>query len=329
MIGLLIRLICFILFVAVLFVAVTLPAVPERVEYGVTFSTLHAKELGLDWKAVYRAALDDLGIRTFRIPAYWPETEPERDVYDFSALDYQIQEAKARNAEVILAVGRRLPRWPECHTPHWVGTMAWEEQKSEIKQYMTDVIVRYKNDPTVVMWQVENEPYLNAFANEICGDLDEEFLEEEIRMVRSLDPLRPILVTDSGNLGTWMGPYKNGDAFGTSLYMYFWNPELGQFKTKLPAIVYRMKARAVELVYGPKETFLIELSLEPWLPQPTVETDLETQLSRMDTEKFDEIVTYARQTNFGTHYLWGIEWWYYMRERGHPEFWEKAEDLFR
>lgn len=329
MIGFLIRLICFVLFVAVLFVAFTLPAVPEKVEYGVTFSTLHAKELGLDWKEVYRSALDDMGIRRFRIPAYWPETEPERDVYDFSALDYQIREAKARNAEVILAVGRRLPRWPECHTPQWVGTMAWEEQKTEIKQYMTDVILRYKDNPTVVMWQVENEPYLNAFANEICGDLDEDFLKEEIKMVRSLDPLRPILVTDSGNLGTWMGPYKNGDAFGTSLYMYFWNPELGQFKTKLPALVYRMKERAMELLYGPKETFLIELSLEPWLPQPTAETDIETQLSRMDTQKFDEIVTYARKTSFETHYLWGIEWWYYMRERGHSEFWDKAKELFR
>jgi hypothetical protein len=89
-----------------------------------------------------------------------------------------------------------------------------------------------------------------------------------------------------------------------------------------------MKERAMEIMYGPKETFLIELSLEPWLPEPTANASIEDQLSRMDAVKFDEIVSYARETSFGTHYLWGVEWWYYMREKEHPEFWQKARELF-
>lgn len=310
------------------FVFFTVKPVAGEVAYGMSFSTMHAQELGLDWKEVYRAALDDLGIRRFRIPAYWPETEPERDRYDFSALDYQLSEAGKRDAKVILAIGRRLPRWPECHTPNWVGHMPWEEQKEEIRQYLTLVVERYRNDPTITHWQVENEPYLSAFANEICGDLDEEFLAEEIALVKGLDPHRPILVTDSGNLGFWWGPYKSGDSFGTSMYLYFWNPELGQFKTKLPPIVYRMKERLMEIAFGPKETFLIELSLEPWLTEPTAEASIDDQLSRMDAEKFDEILRYARETSFGQQYLWGVEWWYYMRGKGHPEFWEKARGVF-
>lgn len=316
------------LVVALAFLAFTLRDIPDDVAYGVTFSSFHAEELGLDWKEVYRASLDDLGIRKFRIPAYWPDVEPERDIYDFSTLDYQIREAKARDAKIVLAIGRRLPRWPECHTPHWVGYMLWDEEKEEIRQYLTLVVERYKDETAITHWQVENEPYLNAFANEICGDLDEDFLEEEIALVKSLDPQRSILVTDSGNLGKWIGAYRSGDSFGTSLYMYFWNPEIGQFKTKLPAVVYRMKERAMELMYGPKETFLIELSLEPWLPQPTAESSLEDQLSRMDATKFDEILAYARKTSFDQQYVWGVEWWYYMREKGHPEFWDKARELF-
>ena len=329
MIRLILKLILAALVLVLVFIALTLPAVPKEVSYGVSFSNFHAKELGLDWKETYRALLDDLGVRKLRIPAYWPDIEPERDVYDFSTLDYEVREARARDAEIILAVGRRLPRWPECHVPHWVGTMPWDEEKMEIRQYMTAVVERYKDEPAVTYWQVENEPYLSAFAHEQCGELDEAFLEEEIALVRSLDTRHPILVTDSGNLGKWMGAYRNGDAFGTSLYMYFWSPDVGQFKTKLPTMVYRLKERLMELLYGAKPTFLIELSLEPWLPEPTANASIDTQLSRMDTEKFDEIVLFARTTSFDTQYLWGVEWWYYMKGKGHPEFWDKAKGLFR
>lgn len=312
----------------VIFLLSTLHSVPARVVYGVTFSVMQAEDLGLDPRAVYRAVLDDLKVRDIRIPAYWPRVEPQRDVYDWSELDYELREASARGARVVLAVGRRLPRWPECHVPDWAQTLSWEEQKQEVRSYLTAVVERYKSDPAITYWQVENEPYLRAFAFESCGELDEAFLREEVALVRSLDE-RPVLLTDSGNLGLWADPYKNGDAFGTSLYMYFWNPELGQFKTKLPALVYRAKERLMEVLYGPKPTFLIELSLEPWLVEPTGNASLETQLARMDTGKFDEIIAYARQTSFATQYLWGVEWWYYLKEKqGHPEFWEKAKRLY-
>jgi len=311
-----------------IFLFLTLREVPPRVTYGVTFSVMQAEDLGVDWRTAYKAVLDDLKVRELRIPAYWPRVEPKRDAYDWRELDFEMSQAQIRDARVILAVGRRLPRWPECHIPDWAQTLSWEEQKEELRGYITAVVQRYKEFPAVAYWQVENEPYLKAFAYENCGELDEAFLEEEIALVRSLDS-RPVLVTDSGNLGTWTGPYKNGDAFGTSLYMYFWNPELGTFKTKLPALVYRAKERLMELLYGSKPTFLIELSLEPWLVEPTGTASLETQLARMDIAKFDEIVAYARQTSFEKQYLWGAEWWYYLKEKqGHPEFWEKAKQLY-
>lgn len=313
---------------AVLYMTLSLRPVPAHVTYGVSFSTMHAEELGLDWRKTYLAILDDLKVRDIRIPAYWPRVEPKKDTYDWGDLDFQMNEAQKRDARVILAVGRRLPRWPECHIPGWAQKLPWEEQKKELRSYITAVVERYKDNPAITYWQVENEPYLKAFAFEHCGELDEAFLLEEIALVHSLDT-RPVLVTDSGNLGTWAGPYRNGDAFGTSLYMYFWNPELGQFKTKLPALIYRMKERAMEVLYGPKPAFLIELSLEPWLIQPTGETPLETQLARMNMDIFDEILAYARQTSFQTQYLWGAEWWYYLKEKqNHPEFWAKAKEIY-
>ena len=300
---------------------------PERIEYGVSFSKYFADELGLDYQMVYLAALDDLNIRKFRLAAHWPMIEPERNTYDFSAMDFQIEEAAKHDAKVILAVGRRLPRWPECHVPKWVGNMPWDEEKSEIKQYITAVVDRYKSEDAVVMWQVENEPYLSVFAFEHCGELDEAFLKEEIALVKALDPTRPVLVTDSGNLGTWWKPYRLGDEFGTSLYIYFWNQKVGQFKTRLPAAFYRFKANLMRL-FGEKPVHLIELSAEPWLVEPVTYVPVETQLTRMDVEKFREIIAYAEKTNFGDQYLWGVEWWYWMRLYGHNEFWEFARELF-
>ena len=189
-------------------------------------------------------------------------------------------------------------------------------------------MLRYKDSPSIVYWQVENEPFLEVFANEHCGDLDRDFLKEEIALVHKLDPSRPVLVTDSGNLGTWSGAYRAGDLFGTSVYVYFWNPELGQFRTILPPWFYRVKDNLMGLFFGDKETMLIELSLEPWLIDSVTKVPLEMQFERMDLQKMEEILLYAEDTGFDKQYLWGAEWWYWLLQHGHPEFWEKGKELF-
>lgn len=302
--------------------------VPETITYGMSFNTMYANELGLDWLETYDAIIDDLGVRQLRLAAHWPMVEPEKDDYNWVELDYQLAKAEAVGAEVVLAVGRRLPRWPECHVPEWVADMTWYEQQQEILTYMQAVIERYKDNPAITYWQVENEPYLTVFAYEHCGDLDEKFLEAEVAFVKSLDSSRPILVTDSGNLGLWTGAYRNGDAFGTSVYVHFWNPELGQFETILPPWWYRMKDNLMMLRYGEKETMLIELSAEPWLLEPISNVPVETQFSRMNLETFKSILDYAEGTRFEKQYLWGAEWWYWLSLNGHPEMWEHGKTLF-
>lgn len=332
MIGL-IKKIVIIVLVLVVILAIALfflaqkPA-PERISYGMSFNTPYAIELGLDWREAYDAVIDELGVRHLRLAAHWPMVEPADEEYSFVELDYQLDKAEEVGADVILAVGRRLPRWPECHVPEWADGLLWEEQKDQIRDYIWTVVTRYKDRPNIIYWQVENEPYLEVFANEHCNDLDEEFLLEEIELVRELDPTRPILVTDSGNLGKWAGAYKHGDAFGTSVYVYFWNPELGQFKTVLPAWFYRVKENLVALIYGEKPTFLIELSAEPWLLEPVVNVDIETQYTRMDLAKVNEIIAYARETRYDKQYLWGAEWWYWLKQKGHPELWGRGKEIF-
>ncbi len=301
---------------------------PKNITYGMSFNTMYATELGLDWQETYDAIIDDLGVRHFRLAAHWPMIEPVAGTYNFTELDYQIKRAEEVNAEVILAVGRRLPRWPECHVPDWAKNLSVEERNIKQIEYMKQVIERYKNSPAVRYWQVENEPFLALFAYEHCGELDIDFLDKEIAIVRDIDPTRKIIVTDSGNLGTWSEAYKRGDIFGTSVYVHFWNPELGQFRTILPSWVYRVKANYNALIYGERPTFLIELSAEPWLVAPIETVPLETQFTRMDLEKFNDILKYAEDTRFDQQYLWGAEWWYWLNEKGHPEMWERGKELY-
>lgn len=301
---------------------------PTKITYGISYNVPYVLELGLDPDKVFDAFLNDLKVRDLRMSAHWTLIEPKKDQFDFAWMDKDIKKAEKVNARVIFGVGRRLPRWPECHVPSWAKELSWEDQKKEVLQYVEAVVLRYKGSSAITYWQVENEPYLGVFANDHCGDLDERFLEEEIALVKRLDPSRPVLVTDSGNLGTWNGAYSHGDAFGTSVYVYFWNPELGQFKTILPPWFYRVKENIMALIHGEKETFLIELSLEPWLLEPVTEVSVETQYSRMDAQKFDEIIEYAKQTRYEKQYLWGGEWWYWLNEQGHPEMWEKGKKLF-
>jgi hypothetical protein len=227
-----------------------------------------------------------------------------------------------------LAVGRRLPRWPECHVPEWAKELSQIARNEAQLAYMTAVIERYKSSSAVKFWQVENEPFLEVFAFEHCGELDVDFLDKEIELVRALDDTRPIVVTDSGNLGLWYGAYSRGDIFGTSVYVHFWNPDIGQFRTLLPAFVYRVKEKALSYVYGKKETWLIELSAEPWLIAPIATVPLEVQFSRMDIAKFEDILAYAEATRYGKQYLWGAEWWYWLKLQGYPEFWDKGKTLY-
>lgn len=302
--------------------------VPEEISYGMSFNTFYANELGLDWREAYDAILDDLQVRELRLAAHWPMTEPVPNVYNFVELDYQIKRAEEVGANVILAVGRRLPRWPECHVPDWAKNIPIIERQAAQINYMEQVINRYKNSPAVIMWQVENEPFLKAFAFEHCGELDIEFLEKEIALVKKLDPTRPILLTDSGNLGLWKGAYSRGDAFGTSVYVHFWNPELGQFRTVLPPWVYRVKDNFMKALYGDKTSMLIELSAEPWLLEPISNVPLEIQFTRMNLEKFEDILQYAEETRFDKQYLWGAEWWYWLLLQDHPEMWERGKKLY-
>ncbi len=304
---------------------------PDTITYGVTFSKFRADELRLDWKETYRALLEDLGVRHFRLVAHWQMVEPVEGVYQFEELDYQIRLAEEYGAKITLAVGRRLPSWPECHEPDWIRDYELEDQKEHIRRYITAVVERYKDSPALKWWQVENEPFIIGFAIGQCGALDINFLEEEVALVKQLDPEHPVILAASGELGLWNNTWNRADVFGTTLYRYVYNADLKSFITypTTPGF-FRAKRTFTELTTGKKIPAVIsELGAEAWPIKAIVDTPLEEQLVRMNLERFNSIIEFASKTSFDEQYLWGAEWWYYLKEvHGKDELWKRAKELF-
>ena len=109
-------------------------------EWGITFSKKYATELGLDWREAYIAMLDELNVTHIRIPVYWDDIEPDRNAINLNDYKFMLDEAEKREVHVILAVGERLPRWPECHAPAWVETVSAEEREQAFQEFMENMI---------------------------------------------------------------------------------------------------------------------------------------------------------------------------------------------
>ncbi|MEK7115767.1 MAG: hypothetical protein AAB879_00035 [Patescibacteria group bacterium] len=293
--------------------------------YGVTWSRHYASELGLDPDATLASALDEIGIRRFRLPAYWGLLEIEKGRWDFSSLDREIAEIDKRNGKVILAIGEKLPRWPECWGPAWWKKLPLDRQRPLTLAYLETVVSRYRKNPTVVAWQVENEPY---FRYGDCPAPDHGFIKQEISLIRRLDPSRKIFTTDSGELSLWMTLGSSVDTLGVSVYRVVRNPLFGDWNFTywwLPPYFYQRKATLVRL-FGVKEIYVSEFQMEPWSHRALRETPLRDQLRTMDAARMKSHFSFAERMGVSAIDFWGIEWWYWMKEKqAHPEFVEEAK----
>lgn len=295
-------------------------------QWGITFSRKYSEELGLPWQVVYLASLDDLGARRLRIPAYWNEIEPIPGLYDFAALDWMLDHAASRNAQVIIAAGLRLPRWPECHPPYWLAGLPDQARHDALLNYLRAVIERYRANPALIYWQIENEPFLDTFGK--CPPTDSDLLRQEVGLARTLDPRHEVIITESGELASWIRGAQYADILGISLYRTVWNEYFGFFHWPLPSWYYRKKAE-LTLNQTLQDVIISEIQLEPWTNVPMVELPIKEQRNILSQAQFKSTIQYARDTGFSELYLWGIEWWYYMKLHGHPEYWDEGKHAIR
>ncbi|KKP96243.1 MAG: hypothetical protein US25_C0047G0005 [Candidatus Moranbacteria bacterium GW2011_GWE1_36_7] len=318
--------------VVILFIYANLPAKVNKddVAIGVTFSSIYAEQIGLNWKDAYIAMLDDLKIRNVRLPIYWDRVEKVEGEYDFSDIDWQLDEAAKRGAKITPVVGQKVPRWPECYVPKWVGedpsNLDQPRLKEKLLAFEEVVINRYKDGhPEIVRWQVENEPFLNFG---ICSKVDTGLLDSELAKVRQLDSTRPIVVTDSGELSLWVNAAKRADVFGTTMYREVYSAEMGHWRYPIGPNFFKIKQLIIKLFAKQDNAIVIELQGEPWVGGWTTDAPIDVQLASMNAEILRDNVEFAKKTGMKEIYIWGVEWWYWMNiAQNNPTVWEQAKLL--
>jgi hypothetical protein len=294
--------------------------------FGVTFSAPYTEYLGNNPRAVFTALLDDLRIRHFRLTIPWDAVEKSRGQFTFADIEWQLDEAEKRDANAIVAIGRRTPRWPECHDPLWLDKMTRDEQEAATLTLLKKEVETLRHRTNIIAWQVENEPSLRVFG--ACKPQRKAFLKEEIDLVRSLDSTRPVFTTESGELttGLWSVPFV--DSIGLSLYRQTWNSVIGKVIYPLPPAFYTRRADFLRHLFG-THVFLSELQAEPWAASALTSAPIPEQLTLMNAQTLHNAAAFATATRLSPIYLWGAEWWYWIKQKGHPEIWEAAREIFQ
>ncbi|MBU4360237.1 hypothetical protein KKC16_01505 [Patescibacteria group bacterium] len=299
----------------------------KEIVWGATFSKKQAELLNLDWKLVYKKTLDEMNFKILRIPFYWDEIETQPNEYNFADYVWMINQAANKNIEIVPVIGRRVPRWPECHTPKFYQDMPENEIKEKIFALLTQEIKFFKNYENIKKWQLENEPFADFFGQ--CPIANKKIFQEEIDYVKMLDTSRQILVTESGELSSWKNGARLGDILGISMYRQTWNKKWGWFNYPLAPAYYHFKAQLVKLLTGNKEIINTELQVEPWAFENDLSTmDIFDQFYSMDLNQVKENIRFAKRAGFQENYLWGIEWWWWLGQKhGNWEFWEFGKTL--
>lgn len=329
------------IFLAIIFVLIVVPTViffvlrpkvQSQINYGTTFSPRYATEIGLNWKDAYIKILDDLGVKNLRIVAYWDLIEKEQGKYNFSEVKWQLDEAQKRGAKVIMTIGRKVPRFPECFEPAWWKSMSATSEKSEqLYKYVQTAVNELKYSNAITMWQVENEPFF-PFGD--CERSKMDVVSKEVSLVRAIDP-RPILIQDSGEGGFWFVTYRLGDKLGISMYRKIWYDFWGiffgrfiYFQYPLAHWSYKIKADFFGVPY--QNIYVTELQAEPWGPRINSELSQEDIDKTMSKHLFLDTINYAQKAGFKDLYLWGVEWWIFEKEiKGNSYYYDTAKALFR
>ena len=298
--------------------------VPKNPKMGLTFSESYAEYLGLDYQQVYQAILSDLSPDMIRLPVYWGQVQPLPDQWDWSKTDWLVEESSRANIPLTLAVGLKVPRWPECYLPDWLVGASDSAQFDARMKFIEQTVERYKTSPVLKRWQIENEPFFPFGQCVFQTTLSQ--LDEEIALVRRLDPSHPIVLTVSGEGEPWFPLARRADILGVSLYRVTGSALFGYIPFPFSALGYRL-FMGINRLWVPN-LLISELQAEPWFLEEDAPKDIETVSTLFTADDLRDHVVFAKRTGVSEMHLWGVEWWYFLREHGKDGLWKTAQELF-
>lgn len=294
------------------------PVDPQR--FGVSFSRKQCMNFGLRTEPVLDWLIEEAGFRRFRLMSYWNEHEREPGKLDFSKLDLQIAKVAKAGGVITLCLGARQPRWPENHWPDWAWELPKDRRSQTLLRYLQIVVERYRDEPAVVSYQLENEALLENFGTR--AEVDRARLRAEFQLVKRLDPSRPVIMATSTS---WGIPLRRPipDIVGFSYYHTLYRKGGYHYSTFAPW-VHRLRKNLIYLLHH-KPTFIHELQLEPWGPAPIWKMDTAEQEKSMDTAAIRRNINLARAIQAPPTDLWGGEWWYWRLQQGDTSIWQAVK----
>jgi hypothetical protein len=173
---------------------------------GASFSPRRARHAGLDWRDAFSCLLD-LGLDPLRLSAHWDDIDSAGP----GDLDWLVAEAVAAGRELVLTVGMKAQGWPEFYIPERLVPEARPgadvatssiDFRAAVLEFVAATVDRYRGQPAIVAWQVENEP-LNP-SGPWRWWIGPAFVAEEIAAVRRLDPHRPIALNVFSRFNVWL-----------------------------------------------------------------------------------------------------------------------------
>jgi hypothetical protein len=326
----------------------------ESTRLGISFRPLQAEAMGLQPKSTM-AALLEYPYVLVRLAAHWNRLEPARGAFDPSDLDWQIDAAERAGKQILLGLGAvKNFGYPELFVPqHRLGTPLLEgsliSKSSHLEllgaalEFMTRVVERYRDRPSIIAWQVEHEA-VDPLGMEHSWRLATSFVEEEIAAVRRLDPDRPIVLNGflpmslPVALFQWWRTRDQGDSLtlaqsmadivGVDLYPCHALAAAGGYGFYMGAGERAWNHRSRRLL-APKAVkgqrmMITEGQAEPWesvtVPPNALGRAMASCPPERVIENYNRCMRWARQTGstLDAYLFWGAEYWL-LRQQGGDE----------
>jgi hypothetical protein len=328
------------------------------VQVGISFNPHRAASMGLDYRSAF-TRLEALHFRVIRLSAYWDQIDQD----GYGQLDWLMSEAQRTGQPVVLAVGMKGLGWPEFYIPASAVPVAGLTQGQDAADdaslrdatlaFVSDTVLRYRDQSTLIAWQVENEPFNRAGPQRLW--IDAGFLRDEIASVRQLDGHhRPVIVNafshfnlildqasarQGFDLRQWLGFEADsaerdglsllgkGDILGLDVYTaigyrFLGHDNISRADGDWPDRL--AKVRDLTRRQG-KQAWITEAQAEPWESGANSDADPKSTSPQAMRSLFANL----KDAGFSTVLFWGSEYWLWRAERGDSRWIDTVKAILR
>jgi hypothetical protein len=328
------------------------------VQVGISFSPRRAAYLGLEYRRAF-VRLEAMHFRVIRLSAYWDEIEAD----GFDQLDWLMNEVKRNHQPIVLTVGMKALGWPEFYIPAsklpadglQTGDNVARDAtlRDTTLAFVAETVLRYRDNPSLIAWQIENEPFNRAGPDRLW--IDASFVREEISSVRQLDGhRRPLIVNafshfnlvfdqasarQGFDLRQWLGfeadsaerdslsVLGRGDILGLDVYTAIGYQFLGQdhmshadgdWPDRLAHLHDMAKRQG-------KQAWITEAQAEPW------ESAGNTYANPKSTSPtaIRSIFVNLKDAGYTTVLFWGSEYWLWRADQGDHRWLDTIKGILR